>query len=212
MKTGRVVNVLAAGAIAASATTALRRTGVDRVERSIVLVPVAPLVAVPPGPSAPSGASTGTLDVQALEVALSETRADLAHDLVEWLAFERHPVAALLEADELGELAPWLRPADVTRLLQLARNDALEGRRRAAFVALGHVRPANAAHVQALLGAFASRPSEESRLGLIEALVALRHAGAPVDDSLELALGARSTLEPSSVATTVELATRSERP
>lgn len=196
MTPGGVVNVLAAGAIVASATAALSRPGVERAAvaaaaSAAVTTQARDERAVAPG--TPATASTAAvasdrLDRDALEPVVADARASRAHDLVGWLAFEVHPATALLDADQLAELAPWLRADDLERLLELARSDPLEARRRAAFVALGHVRPASAAHVEALVAAFSARPSEESRLGLLEALLTLRHAGAPADEALELAL------------------------
>ncbi len=119
-----------------------------------------------------------------------ESRRKLADQLVEWLALEDHPAAALIEAEQVAEHAAWLSPASVERLLTMARADDLPARRRAAFVALGGQRPASAAHVAALLDAFRAAPHEEARAGLVQALLALRQGGATIDAAL------REVMEP----------------
>jgi hypothetical protein len=186
VRPGGVVNVLVAGALGATASSGLRGAVPER-------APSASVAAAP----APAPVSEVSEVVEPVEAAVAtngvarreaDPRPDLAHERVAWLALEGHPAGALLEADRLRELGSWLRPDDVRRLLELAQGDALEARRRAAFVALGHVRPASAAHIEALTAAWQARPSEESRLGLLEALLALRHAGAPVEAGLELVL------------------------
>lgn len=132
-----------------------------------------------------------SLDALVVDAMEAESRARLGRQLIEWLAIEDHPAGALMEAEQIGELMPWLAPEDVARLLNMARSDALEARRRAAFVALGQVRPITPAHLEALMSAFSGRPSEDARLGLLEALLALRRGGASVADQLELALDHR---------------------
>lgn len=120
-----------------------------------------------------------------------ESRRRLTGQLVEWLAIEDHPAAAIIEAEQLAELAPWLTPGDEARLLAMARTDDLALRRRAAFIVLGGQRPATAERVSALLEAFVADPDEEARAGLVQALLSLRQAGGVVDAALAEALDPR---------------------
>lgn len=191
MRPGGVVNVLVAGVLGATASSGLRGPVPGRAPSAAVAAAPAPDIEVVEARGPAAATNVAPNDVAPRE---ADARADRAHERVAWLALEGHPAGALLEADRLRELGSWLRPDDVRRLLELAQGDALEARRRAAFVALGHVRPASAAHVEALTAAWQARPSEESRLGLLEALLALRHAGVPVEAGLELVLAGAASV------------------
>ncbi|MBX3471215.1 MAG: hypothetical protein KF878_30475 [Planctomycetes bacterium] len=135
------------------------------------------LAALPPGLEA--------AEVDAME---ARSRAQLARQLVVWLGAEDHPVAALIEADQLAALARWLPDDAVDALHRMARDDPNDARRRAAFIVLGRLPEPPASHPDRLLAAFERRPSEAARAGLVEALLTLGRAGLPVDAALARAL------------------------
>jgi hypothetical protein len=117
-----------------------------------------------------------------------EARGRLGGQELAWLAEEDDPDAALVWAEQLGEVAPWLSPADRARLLDMARNDPVEARRRAALVALGAVAAHDFSLVPGLAAAYSAYPTPEARAGLEEALARVRGAGgdpAPLERALE---------------------------
>lgn len=129
-----------------------------------------------------------TLDDEAPDQDEVMARELMGAQLITWLAEEEDPDAALVWADQIGELARWLRREDRARLLSIARGDAQEARRQAALVALGRLAAVDPSHVTNIAEAHAARPTSRTREGLQEVLVTLRAAGVdvrPIERALE---------------------------
>lgn len=165
-RTRTMVAALGCAATLAGAAGAVLTQGEDERARDVAVRVAPALVETPrdvpslePPARAVAGASASTPDVASVAAANSDTwaalptslddaapdedevlaRALLGAQLIAWLAEEDDPDAALIWAEQIGEVAPWLQADARARLLAMAEGDPLEARRQAASVALGRL-------------------------------------------------------------------------